>query len=533
MKTSLAAKKDIRNGLDSPMDSSTAQLPTNEEISSLRSEEEGAVRNHDYESLEDLSRRWEEITERRMREIRKGGEGDPERETFLVTGGTGFIGSHVSARLAAMGHPVIIVDNFNDYYNPVFKYRNLERLLRSSLVTAFDVDFRDVDALERLFKGRRIDQIVHLGARAGVRPSIEDPQLYVTTNVLGTQNLLEMAKRHRVKNFVYASSSSVYGGSTEFPYSETQRADSPISPYAATKRANEIQAACYHNLYGFPVTGLRFFTAYGPYGRPDMAYRKFVELIDQGRPIPMYGDGDTERDYTYIDDIVNGVIRAIEVSRGKENWNEIFNLGESETTTLRRFVLLIASYLQKIEPDKPVEDMTPDEELRWIDVLVERGIVKKLPNQLGDVPKTYADVEKGRRILGYHPRTPLSEGLRLFVEWYKSEKAIETDAADVAYWSEVGEYNRLNLRSAPDGLNRLKDPEYTPADLDSLRKVRDTLSGDMLEEPHALLSTWLLAGCSRLMGEIAAYLPGKDSRRPWGMTGLLLHRKRMGPPSVI
>jgi UDP-glucuronate 4-epimerase len=432
-----------------------------------------------------------------------------------------------------MGHPVVIVDNFNDYYDPVFKYRNLERLFGSSLVTAFDMDFRDIDLLEGLFRRRRVDQIVHLGARAGVRPSLEDPQLYVTTNVLGTQNLLEMAKRHRVKNFVYASSSSVYGGSTEFPYSETQRADSPISPYAATKRANEIQAACYHNLYSFPVTGLRFFTAYGPYGRPDMAYRKFVELIDQGRPIPMYGDGETERDYTYIDDVTDGVIRAIEVSRGKENWNEIFNLGESETTTLRRFVLLVARYLRKIEPEKPIEEMTPDEERRWLDVLVERGLVKRFPNQLGDLPKTYADVEKSQRLLGYRPRTSLSRGLRRFVEWYQSEKNREKDSRDSAYWTQIGEYNRIKLRLAPDSLNRMNDPEYTAADLDRLRGIRDTFVEAADQGNHAFLSAWLLVNSSRLMGEIAACLPGKDWGRPWGLTGLLLHRKRMNQsPSV-
>jgi UDP-glucuronate 4-epimerase len=514
------------------MDSPTPQLPFKDRVSSLRREEDRAIRDRDYETIENLSSRWEELAERRMGETREDAHGDPEKETFLVTGGAGFIGSHLSARLAEMGHPVIIVDNYNDYYNPVFKYRNLERLFGSSLVTAFDVDFRDIDSLERVFRRRQIDQIVHLGARAGVRPSLEDPQLYVTTNVLGTQNLLEMARRHGVKNYIYASSSSVYGGSTEFPYSETQRADSPISPYAATKRSSEIQAACYHNLYRFPVTGLRFFTAYGPYGRPDMAYRKFVELIDRGCPIPMYGDGDTERDYTYIDDIIDGVIRAIEVSRSKENWNEIFNLGESETTTLRRFVLLIASYLHKIDPEKPVEKMTPDEERKWLDVLTQRGLVKRLPEQLGDVPKTYADVEKSRRLLGYRPRISLAEGLLRFVEWYRSEKRREEGSQDSAYWASVGEYNRIKLRLAPDSLNRINDPEYTSADLDRLREIRDTFAAAD-QGNHAFLSAWLLANCARLLGEIAACLPGKDGRRPWGLTGLLLHRKRMNQsPSV-
>ena len=288
---------------------------------------------------------------------------DGECQCYLVTGGAGFIGSHLARRLLALGQRVVAIDEFNDYYDPVLKWENVADLLQHPSFTLRHLDIRDFGAMRTVFTARPFDVIVHLAARAGVRPSIAEPQLYVTTNVLGTQNVLELARQFSVPNFVYASSSSVYGGNTEYPFSETQNVDNPISPYAATKKANEVQAACYSRLYHLAVSGLRFFTVYGPSGRPDMAVRMFIEKLDRGEPIPMYGDGGSERDFTYIDDIVSGILGVAQAASSQRDWNEVFNLGESDTTTLRELILLIAEQLGLIGASAAIKSLPLNEQI--------------------------------------------------------------------------------------------------------------------------------------------------------------------------
>lgn len=309
---------------------------------------------------------------------------------ILVTGAAGFIGSNLVERLRGMGREAVGLDNFNDYYDPRIKRANAARLgeLGAEVVEG---DFCDMGLCERLFAERRFDMVVHLGARAGVRPSLADPLLYERVNCQGTLNLLECARKAGVPKFVFASSSSVYGDSAKVPFSESDPAARPISPYAATKRAGELHCHTYWHLYGIKAVCLRFFTVYGPWGRPDMAIYKFSDAIENGREIAMYGDGSTKRDYTFIADILDGVVAAMERDLGYE----IVNLGESRVTELRRLIALIEEALGK------------------------KARIVRQPLQPGDVDTTCADVSKARELLGYDPQHPLEKGLPIFVEWYR------------------------------------------------------------------------------------------------------------------
>jgi UDP-glucuronate 4-epimerase len=312
--------------------------------------------------------------------------------TVLVTGNAGFIGSHLVERLLDQGHEVVGFDNFDPFYDPAVKRRNLATALAHPRFTCVEGDLRRRDQVEALFAGRRINRIFHGAARAGVRPSLKDPLLYEEVNVRGTLHLLDAAVRHGVTNFVFASSSSVYGEQKKVPFAETDPVDNPISPYAATKKAGELMCYTYHHLYGLPMTCLRFFTVYGPRQRPEMAIHAFTRAIVRGEPLSLYGDGSARRDFTYIDDIIAGVLAALD----RPHPYEIINLGESETIEVREVI----ARLERIV-GKP-------------------AVVRTLPAEPGDVPVTYADVRKARALLGYIPSTPVEAGLNRFVEWYQS-----------------------------------------------------------------------------------------------------------------
>ena len=315
--------------------------------------------------------------------------------TILITGAAGFIGSHLSERLLQEGSRIICLDNLDTFYDPQIKRENLKPLFANNNFTMIEGDIRDLKLLTDIFEGNRIDIIVHIAARAGVRPSIKEPLLYYDVNVRGTTNLLEMAKNYHVKKFIFASSSSVYGENKKVPFSEDDNVDYPISPYAATKKAGELISFTYHHLYGIPVSCLRFFTVYGPRQRPEMAIHKFTRLIYEGRSIPVYGDGTSRRDYTYIDDIILGITASVNAELGYE----IINLGESKTIKLTELISLIEENLQK------------------------KAIIEWLPDQPGDVPVTFADISKARRLLGYAPCIDIKEGAGRFVEWFlKREK---------------------------------------------------------------------------------------------------------------
>ncbi|MDG3004967.1 GDP-mannose 4,6-dehydratase [Paludisphaera mucosa] len=308
----------------------------------------------------------------------------------LVTGGAGFIGSHLVDRLLADGGEVTVLDNFDAYYPEARKRSNLEDASRSPGFRLVEADIRDASAVAGLFREFAPDAVVHLAARAGVRPSIEQPALYADVNVVGTVNLLEAACRIEPRpRFVYASSSSVYGDRDTAPFRETDSVDLPVSPYAATKKACELLAHTFHHLHGLPVTGLRFFTAYGPRNRPDLAIAKFTDLIDRGRPVPMFGDGSTRRDYTYVGDIVAGIVAAVDRCRS----HQIYNLGNSSPIELHAMIAAIGEALGK-EP-----------------------IIDRQPEQPGDVRQTFADVSRAEAELGYRPKTTFAEGLREYVRW--------------------------------------------------------------------------------------------------------------------
>ncbi|MDZ7291249.1 MAG: GDP-mannose 4,6-dehydratase [candidate division KSB1 bacterium] len=310
----------------------------------------------------------------------------------LVTGGAGFIGSHLCEYLLAQGHTVVVIDNFNDFYDPRLKRRNLEPLLPQRRFTLVEADILDVEKLHQVFGKFRFDAVIHLAARAGVRPSIAQPLLYEQVNVQGTMNLLEMARLYHVPKFIFGSSSSVYGENRKVPFSEDDPVDNPISPYAATKKAGELICYTYHHLYGIKVSCLRFFTVYGQRQRPDMAIHKFTQLIAMGQKVPMYGDGTTKRDYTFITDIVDGIYRALEHCSSYH----LYNLGESRTIELRTLIELISKNLGK------------------------EARIEHLPMQPGDVPITYAEVTRAQKELGYQPRVDIEQGVRLFVEWFKA-----------------------------------------------------------------------------------------------------------------
>ena len=312
-------------------------------------------------------------------------------EHILVTGGAGFIGSHVTRRLLDRGDRVTVLDDFNDFYDPVRKRRNVETFEDHSEVEVITGDIRDRKLVDRLFAENAFDAVIHLAARAGVRPSLAEPILYEEVNCIGTLHLLEAARRHGPQNFVFGSSSSVYGINQKVPFAEDDEVNQPISPYATTKRTGELLCFNYHHLYGLKTSCLRFFTVYGPAQRPEMAIHKFTDLIARGETVPLYGDGSSRRDYTYIDDIVDGILAARDLAPGFE----IFNLGGAETTRLSDLVQWIGEALA-VEPR-----------------------IEYLPDQPGDVPITYADVSKSQRLLGYSPQVPIREGLRRFVDWYR------------------------------------------------------------------------------------------------------------------
>jgi UDP-glucuronate 4-epimerase len=314
---------------------------------------------------------------------------------ILVTGAAGFIGSHVVERLLDGGHEVFGLDNLDDFYDLEVKLRNLSAARESSTFHFLEADIRDPEALGTLPDG--ISLIIHLAARAGVRPSIEQPLLYQDVNVRGTQQLLEYARTAEIGRFLFGSSSSVYGNSDVVPFSEGDRVDHPISPYAATKRAGELLCHTYHHLFGIACVALRFFTVYGPRQRPDLAIHKFTRLMANDLPIQQFGDGSTQRDYTHIDDIVQGVEGARRLLEGGGDLFEIINLGESETVELSRLISLIAGTLG-VEPR-----------------------IERLPMQPGDVLRTYADISKARRLLGYDPQTSIEEGIPQFIDWFRAE----------------------------------------------------------------------------------------------------------------
>ena len=309
---------------------------------------------------------------------------------ILVTGGAGFIGSHLAEKLLDGGHRVVVIDNFDDFYDPKEKRRNLIHCRSNPEFFLVEGDIRDEKKLKNVFNKDKIDVVVHLAAKTGVRPSIEHPQLYQETNIGGTLSLLEVVKDFKVKNFIFGSSSSVYGERSKVPFRENDRVDRPISPYGLSKVVGEQLCYVYHHLYGIPVTCLRFFTVYGPRQRPDMAIRKFIRAIDKRRQITMFGDGSSERDYSYIDDIVGGILRAVPKNFGFE----IVNLGSSTPIKLRELISLIEESLQK------------------------KAKIKKIPSQPGDVTRTFADVSRAKMLLGWKPKTKIKEGLAKMVAWY-------------------------------------------------------------------------------------------------------------------
>jgi UDP-glucuronate 4-epimerase len=308
---------------------------------------------------------------------------------ILVTGGAGFIGSHLVEKLLSLGHDVAILDDFNDFYDPQIKRQNIAAVAKD--VAIHHLDLRDSGAVRNLFHREKFEAIAHLAARAGVRPSIQNPQLYYDTNVDGTLHLLDAARVIGVERFIFASSSSVYGNSKTVPFSEDRQLIQTLSPYGATKIAGESLCSTYSHLYGMRVVALRYFTVYGPRQRPDLAIHQFTRRIRAGKPIDQFGDGTTRRDYTYIDDIIQGTMAALNYDGPMF---DIFNLGENETIQLRDLIAGIEN------------------------ALGEKAKINRLPEQPGDMPVTYADISKARKLLGYNPSTRLSDGLPRFIEWF-------------------------------------------------------------------------------------------------------------------
>ena len=321
-------------------------------------------------------------------------------KTYLITGGAGFIGSHLADTLLSKDNKVVVIDNFNDFYNPKIKEKNIEHNLNNPNYKLERIDIRNQNEVNRVFAENEIDNIIHLAAMAGVRPSIENPILYQEVNCLGSQIILEAMKKYDVKNIVFASSSSVYGNTKTVPFKETDIVDYAISPYAATKKANEVMAHVYHKLYGLNVIMLRFFTVYGERQRPDLAINKFTRKIIEGEPIPVFGDGTTSRDYTYIKDIIDGITKSLNYVETHENVYEILNLGESEPITLRQMIVTIEQAVGK------------------------KAIIDRRPMQPGDVDRTYADITKAKQLIGYAPKTTFKEGIQSFVNWYLKNKEL-------------------------------------------------------------------------------------------------------------
>jgi UDP-glucuronate 4-epimerase len=312
-----------------------------------------------------------------------------ETNTFLVTGGAGFIGSHLVDRLLSEGNKIICIDNFDPFYDVEIKRRNIESARKNKNFTLIEGDIRNPKDLEKCFAGNRIDKVIHLAAKAGVRPSIDDPKGYFDVNVSGTLNLLEAMKTNGINKLIFASSSSVYGNNPKVPFSESDNVDNPISPYAASKKAGELLCHAYHHLFQFDIFCLRFFTVYGPRQRPDLAIHKFYNEIMSDKTILIYGDGGSSRDYTYINDIIDGIIKSIDFLKGYE----IINLGESRRISLDTMVSTIEKVTGKT------------------------GIKKNIPDQPGDVKITYADISKAKELIGYSPATNFEEGIVEFVKW--------------------------------------------------------------------------------------------------------------------
>ena len=308
---------------------------------------------------------------------------------ILVTGGAGFIGSHLVEQLLAGGYEVLILDDFNDFYDPKIKHGNIAGFAKE--VTVHHVDLRDSESVRNLFHREKVDTIAHLAARAGVRPSIQEPRLYYDTNVTGTLHLLEAARMTSVERFIFASSSSMYGASKTIPFSEDEHLTQTLSPYGATKVAGEFLCSTYSYLYNMRVVALRYFTVYGPRQRPDLAIHQFTRRIYAGQPIDQFGNGSTRRDYTYIDDVIQGTMAALQY---EGPLFDVFNLGESETIQLKDLIVAIENALGK------------------------KAKINELPEQPGDMPRTCADISKARKLLGYNPTTRLSDGLPRFVDWF-------------------------------------------------------------------------------------------------------------------
>ena len=317
--------------------------------------------------------------------------------TYLVTGGAGFIGSSLADFLLKKDYKVVVIDNFCDFYNPSIKRNNVKDNLDNPNYKLYEIDLRCKSDVEKVFRENKIDVVIHLAAMAGVRPSIENPILYQEVNCIGTQNLLEVMKEYGVKNLVMASSSSVYGNNKKVPFKETDIVDYAISPYAATKKSNEVMTHVYHKLFNMNVIMLRFFTVYGPRQRPDLAINKFTRLMLNDEEVTMFGDGTTSRDYTYIDDIVSGIYSSINYVLNNKDVYEIVNLGNSSPVSLKEMINTIAEVLDK-EPK-----------------------IKEMPMQQGDVNITYADISKAKEMLNYDPKTPFKEGIEKFVKWYKEK----------------------------------------------------------------------------------------------------------------
>src|SRR5947207_10878665 len=307
----------------------------------------------------------------------------------LVTGGAGFIGSHLVEKLLAVGHEVVVLDDFNDFYDPRIKHANIAGFAKD--VSVCHVDLRESDSVRAVFHRGKVDAIAHLAARAGVRPSIQQPRLYYDTNVVGTLHLLEAARVTGVQRFIFASSSSVYGVSKAVPFSEDEHLIQTLSPYGATKVAGEFLCSTYSHLYQMRVVALRYFTVYGPRQRPDLAIHQFTRRIYAGQPIDQFGDGSTRRDYTYIDDIIQGTMAALNYSG---SLYDVFNLGESQTIQLKDLIGAIENALGK------------------------KAKINRLPEQPGDMPLTCADISKARNLLGYNPKTKFNEGLPRFIDWF-------------------------------------------------------------------------------------------------------------------
>lgn len=315
---------------------------------------------------------------------------------LLITGAAGFIGSHLLEKIAHYENRIIAIDNFDDFYPESTKRENISFGLKNKNVKLYETDIRNLESCQKIFKEEKIDVVIHLAARAGVRPSLDNPLLYEDVNCRGTLTLLELSRMYRIRQFIFGSSSSVYGNNEKLPFSENDKVDEPISPYGATKRTCELYCRTYHLLHGLSVICLRFFTVYGPRQRPDLAIHKFARLINNGEPIPFYGNGESKRDYTFYSDIVDGIIASLRL----EDRFEVINLGNSNPIELRRLIDALESSLNK------------------------KAKIRKMPDQPGDALLTYADITKAKKLIGYAPKVSFDKGIELFSEWFKQHERI-------------------------------------------------------------------------------------------------------------